>query len=159
MPGPRRDPERSSILASRKVSWASSEATRRTMQGNRSRDTKPELRIRRILHAEGLRYRVDMRPVEGFRRRGDIVFGNGKVVVLVHGCFWHGCELHYVPPVANADYWAAKVRRNVERDVETVEVLKEHGWLPIVVWEHDDPEMAAASIREMVSSRRSIRGR
>src|SRR5579875_2994608 len=72
-------------------SWASSPAVRGRMQLQRTRDTAPELAIRRLLHARGLRYRVDVSPLPGLRRRADIVFGPAKVAVFVDGCFWHGC--------------------------------------------------------------------
>jgi DNA mismatch endonuclease, patch repair protein len=100
-------------------SWASSAANRKSMQGNRSRDTAPELAIRRLLHAAGLRYRVDRRPLNGVRRRADIVFGPAKVAVFVDGCYWHGCPEHYVPPKTNPNYWSPKISGNVARDRDT----------------------------------------
>ena len=61
------------------------------MQVQKTRDTEPEMAIRRLLHASGLRYRVDRAPLAGLRRRADIVFGRAKVAVYVDGCFWHRC--------------------------------------------------------------------
>ena len=69
------------------------------------RDTKPELAIRRLLHARGLRYRVDMAPWSNKRRRADIVFTRRRLAVFIDGCFWHGCPEHATMPVTNAGYW------------------------------------------------------
>lgn len=117
------------------TSWASSEGVRRSMVANRGRDTGPELAVRRILHAKGLRYRVDFAPLGG-RRRADIVFTRPHIAVFIDGCFWHGCPDHYTAPVRNGDFWAEKVRSNVSRDAETTEVLSAAGWLVLRFWEH-----------------------
>jgi DNA mismatch endonuclease (patch repair protein) len=137
-----------------KASWASSAATRRSMQSNRSRDTGPELAVRRLLHAAGLRYRVCARPIPEVRRTTDLVFRPSKVAVEVRGCFWHGCDLHYKPPVTNNTYWAAKVARNMARDSDTAQRLIEAGWLLVVVWEHDDAHVAAERVAAAVRQRR-----
>jgi DNA mismatch endonuclease (patch repair protein) len=125
------------------------------MLANRRRDTGPELALRRALHASGLRYRVDSRPIAGLPRRADIVFGPSRVAVFVHGCFWHGCEEHYVSPRANAPFWAAKVEGNRRRDAETEGLLRAAGWLPVVVWEHEDPDRAAKRVSNIVARRKS----
>src|ERR1700752_4332554 len=75
-------------------SWASSENVRASMRGNRSTDTRPELALRSLLHARGLRYRLRERPVIGLRRTPDILFGPARLAVFVDGCFWHGCPAH-----------------------------------------------------------------
>jgi DNA mismatch endonuclease, patch repair protein len=124
------------------------------MQGNRSRDTRPELALRRALHARGLRYRVCTRPLPDVRRTVDIVFRPTKVAVEVRGCFWHACPLHYKPPVTNDSYWAAKVARNTARDADTETRLLEAGWRLIVVWEHDDLEVAVDRVVEAVRGSR-----
>lgn len=93
-------------------SWATSDATRRSMQGNRRRDTRPELAVRRIVHARGLRYRVDVRPIPELTRRADLVFPRVEVAVFIDGYFWHGCPDHHTVAKANASYWAEKVERN-----------------------------------------------
>jgi DNA mismatch endonuclease (patch repair protein) len=118
-------------------SWASSPATRASMQSNRGRDTGPEMVVRRRLHAIGLRYRVSARPIRNIRRTADIVFLRRKVAVFVDGCFWHGCPDHYQSPTRNASYWADKRARNRARDVETDAMLLAHGWTPLRFWEHD----------------------
>jgi len=120
-----------------------------------------EMAIRSILHRNGLRYRVDATPISGLRRRADIVFGPARVAVMVDGCFWHSCPLHATQPKANAEWWKAKLARNVDRDRDTDERLTEAGWLVIRVWEHENPEDAAREIMTAVKSRRdsTIAGR
>lgn len=135
-------------------SWASSPARRRIMRANRSRDTSPELALRRLLHALGLRYRVSARPLKEIRRTADLVFRPAKVAVFVDGCFWHACPEHGTQPATNADYWAPKLARNVERDRHTDDLLHAAGWLSIRVWEHEDPRPAARRIARTVRKRR-----
>jgi len=126
------------------------------MQSNKSRDTKPELAVRSRLHALGLRYRVCARPLPDLRRRADIVFRPAKVAVEVRGCFWHGCAEHYTRPTSHSDFWDAKVRANLLRDRDTEQRLVAAGWELIVVWEHEDPEVAAAHIAKTVRLRRPV---
>lgn len=126
------------------------------MQANRSRDTGPELEIRRLLHSMGFRYRVDVRPVKEIRRRADIVFGPARVAVFVDGCFWHCCPEHGSVPATNVDYWVPKLERNVERDEETNDLLKKEGWRVIRIWEHQDPVASARRIAKEVENRRSL---
>jgi DNA mismatch endonuclease (patch repair protein) len=134
-------------------SWASSSAARATMVANRSRDTGPELRLRRELHARGLRYRVAARPVPELRFTADIVFRPARVAVFVDGCFWHSCPDHGTKPTTNGAYWSHKLQRNRERDVQTDQLLSEAGWLVIRVWEHEDPLVAASRIVAVVGGR------
>lgn len=124
------------------------------MQSNRSRDTVPEMTLRRLLHASGLRYRVSAPPLRGVRRTADVVFGPAKVAVFVDGCFWHRCPIHGTSPKANSDYWLPKLERNVQRDRETDDLLLAAGWLSIRVWEHEDLDSAAIHIAEVVRHRR-----
>lgn len=135
-------------------SWASSPATRNVMLGNRSTDTAPEMRLRRELHRMGLRYRVNARPLAALNRRADIVFRPARVAVFVHGCFWHACPDHFGIPKTNVDYWSKKMNINASRDADTEERLREAGWTPIIVWEHDDPAKAARLVARVVSRRR-----
>lgn len=136
------------------ASWASSPAVRARMQRQATRDTSPELALRRLLHARGLRYRVDAAPLPGVRRRADIVFGPSRVAVFLDGCFWHGCPEHGSRPThANPDYWASKVAGNRARDRDTDEQLQAAGWLPIRIWEHEPPEEAAGRIANLVRRR------
>ncbi|WLQ42902.1 very short patch repair endonuclease [Streptomyces laculatispora] len=137
--------------------WASSAARRRNMQAICSRDTKPELRIRRLLHAQGLRYRVAAKPLPGLRRTADIVFRPAKLAVFVDGCYWHGCPDHYVPPKTNSSYWSAKVLRNVTRDRDTDTRLQAAGWTVLRFWEHESPDSCALTIAAAVSRNRNSR--
>ncbi len=127
------------------MSWATSEGSRRSMKSNRGRDTSPELAVRRLLHASGLRYRVDFAPLGG-RRRADIVFTRKRIAVFIDGCFWHGCPIHATRPKANADYWGPKLDRNIERDRETTATLESAGWTVLRFWEHESPEDVATAI-------------
>jgi DNA mismatch endonuclease, patch repair protein len=120
------------------------------MQGNRKRDTRPELALRSELHRRGLRYRVDAKPLEGLRCRADIVFRRQKLAVFVDGCFWHGCSEHGTAPRTNASYWTAKIARNVERDQVNGEKLTAAGWSVIRVWEHEVPAVAADRIAQLL---------
>ena len=127
------------------------------MQGNQKRDTRPELALRRVLHARGLRYRVCARPVVHLNRTADIVFRPAQVAVLIHGCYWHRCSDHYKPPRTNTEYWTAKVARNVDRDAETERLLTGAGWLVLVVWAHEPTEEAADRIERVLATRRQRR--
>ena len=135
-------------------SWASSAANRRNMQAIRSRDTKPEMRIRQLVHAYGLRYRVAARPLADLRRTADMVFRPAKVAVFVDGCYWHGCPEHYVSPKTNQGYWSEKVTRNVARDRDTDSRLEAAGWLVLRFWEHESPDGCALQIAARIAQRR-----
>ena len=141
--------------ATRKRPEAASVKVRAQMSAQRSRDTAIELRLRRLLHRNGLRYRVDHPPIAGLRRRGDIVFTAARVCVFVDGCFWHSCPKHATRPKANAAWWAQKLERNVTRDRETDRRLESEGWTVVRVWEHDDPAIVAASITCLVNTARN----
>lgn len=109
-------------------------ATRsRMMSGIRGRDTKPEIAVRRFLHAQGFRFRLDDRSLPG---RPDVVLPRHKAVVLIHGCFWHahpGCRFAYKPK-SNSDFWSKKLARNAERDAEVKGELMRRGWQVLTVW-------------------------
>lgn len=132
-------------------SWATNEATRTSMLGNRSRDTKPELLVRRALHARGFRFRVDLRPEPTLRTRADIVFTRRRIAVYIDGCFWHGCPIHGTSPKANAEYWTPKLARNIERDLESTTALEQRGWVVLRFWTHEPVagvvERIAAAVR------------
>ncbi len=137
-------------------SWASSAANRRSMRGNRSRDTKPELALRRLVHAQGLRYRVAAKPLPKMRRTADLLFRPAKVAVFVDGCFWHGCPEHFVPPKTNPGYWEQKIGGNMQRDHDTDARLAGEGWLVLRFWAHQDPEECAKTVVQTVSARRKL---
>ncbi len=132
---------------------ASSAGVRKSMQSNKGRDTKPELALRRAVHALGLRYRVSARPLPKVRRTADMVFTKAKVAVFLDGCFWHGCPEHHTKAATNSDYWAEKVRRNRERDAETDRLFAEAGWTVIRFWEHEDPFKSAQRVADCVRTR------
>lgn len=115
------------------------------------RDTKPEMELRSELHRRGLRYRVDRAVLPDLRRRrADIVFGPARVAVFVDGCFWHSCPEHGNLPKANRDWWREKLRGNVERDRHTDQRLREAGWDPVRIWEHEDPIAAADLVEALI---------
>lgn len=122
------------------------------MQGNRSRDTAPELAVRRLLHAAGLRYRVNIRPLKSLRRTADVVFTRRKIAVFIDGCFWHGCPDHYVIPKTNVQYWSPKIETNLARDADTSAQLRDAGWTVLRFWEHQPAEDVAARVVEAVAA-------
>lgn len=106
----------------------------RMMSSVKSTNTKPEIKVRKWLHANGLRFRLHRKDLPG---KPDIVLPRLKTVILVHGCFWHqhpGCSKATLP-ASNREFWADKLARNVERDTQTKEKLAELGWRVIEVWE------------------------
>ncbi|MEW2587974.1 very short patch repair endonuclease [Streptomyces virginiae] len=131
-------------------SWASSPSVRAVMRGNRSKDTRPELRLRSLLHKQGLRYRVGTRPLPDLRRTADVIFPKPKVAVFVDGCYWHGCPEHLRESRKNAEFWSSKIEGNRTRDAETDRLLGEAGWTVVRVWEHEDPVDACARIEGLV---------
>jgi DNA mismatch endonuclease (patch repair protein) len=134
-----------------------SEEVSRRMARTRGRDTAPELAIRRILHARGLRYFVDRAPIQGLRRRADVVFPRARVAVYVDGCFFHGCPQHGTWPKHNAEFWRDKIETNRARDLDTDARLEDAGWAVIRVWEHEDPAHAAHIVEAVVTERRALR--
>lgn len=129
---------------------ASSPLIRERMERQRRRDTAAEVRLRTHLHAMGLRFRIDRRPVPGVRRTADLVFAGARVAVFVDGCFWHGCPEHGTWPKSNAAWWRAKIEANVARDRDTDERLAAAGWSAVRVWEHEDAAVAAGRVARAV---------
>jgi DNA mismatch endonuclease (patch repair protein) len=106
------------------------------MRRIRGKDTQPELIVRRALFAMGYRYRLHGAKLPG---KPDLVFAKQRKVIFVHGCFWHNhshisCKIARFPK-SNSDYWADKLRRNVERDAIRRTELRRAGWKVLVVWE------------------------
>lgn len=112
----------------------SSEKRSKVMSKIRCKDTAPELKLRRAIWANGLRYRLQYRIG---RFRPDIVFVKARLVIFVDGCFWHHCPKHGVMPKGNRKFWEDKLGKNVRRDIETQRSLQENGWHVIRFWEHD----------------------
>lgn len=111
-----------------------SAARRRTMQAVKSKNTKPEMTVRRITHAMGYRYRLHRKNLPG---KPDLVFPSRRKIIFVHGCFWHGheCRRGARMPKDNRDYWQAKIARNKARDIVTIKALTEAGWSALTIWE------------------------
>lgn len=112
--------------------------------------------LRRALHRLGLRFLVDVAPAgTSRRRRADVVLRGSCIAVLVHGRFWHGCPEHFHAPKANGDWWRLKLESIRRRDADTLVQLAGAGWLPVVVWEHEDMAVAARSILDLDRQRRA----
>lgn len=114
------------------------------MRAVKSRDTRPEMRVRKAAHALGLRFRLERADLPG---KPDLVFPSRRVALFVHGCFWHGhdCPRGARMPAANRDYWQAKIGRNIARDRASLLALRELGWKPEVIWECETADAAALS--------------
>lgn len=125
----------------------------------RSRDTGPELALRRALHGMGMRYRIH---VQGLPGRPDIVFPSARVIVFVNGCFWHGhrCATGHIPK-SNSAFWRNKVETNRGRDARNIHKLRHAGWKVIVVWEcelrnRSEIEHSASRVANIIRRRRSM---
>jgi len=99
-----------------------------------SKDTKPEMIVRRFLHANGFRYKLHDKSLPG---KPDIVLPKYKTVIFVHGCFWHGHEgcKYFVVPKTRTEWWVAKIGKNVENDAKAIRLLRTNGWKVINIWE------------------------
>ena len=116
------------------------------MRSVKSRDTTPEIIVRRALWSLGYRYRLHRSDVPG---NPDIVFIGQRKAIFVHGCFWHGhdCKRGARAPKANAEYWRSKIQRNRDRDVRHVEDLTDAGWRSLILWECELKDSAALERR------------
>ncbi len=104
------------------------------MAAVRSKDTKPEMLVRRLVHSMGYRYRLHRSDLPG---KPDLVLPGRRKVIFVHGCFWHqheGCKGSHLPK-SNLSYWIPKLERNRLRDIENLKALKAEGWKYLVLWE------------------------
>jgi DNA mismatch endonuclease (patch repair protein) len=137
------DPQRPVALSPAKAAAFSRQARR---------DTAPELAVRRELHRRGLRYRVDVAPLQGRRRTADVVFPKARVAVYVDGCFWHMCPEHSTLPKHNGEWWLAKLEANVRRDRETDAELTAAGWTVVRSWEHESASAAADRVQVAVQA-------
>ena len=117
----------------------------------RAKDTKPEMLVRRLVHAMGYRYRLHRKDLPG---KPDLVFGPRRKIVEVRGCYWHS-HLRYDPNCwearseakSNKSYWGPKMDRNVHRDQRNLELLKAAGWDVLVIWECELTDIAAVENR------------
>jgi len=121
----------------------------------KGKDTKPEMLVRKFLHAQGFRYRLHVKNLPG---KPDIVLPKYKTVIFIHGCFWHGHEhcKYYVIPKTRTEWWVNKINSNIANDTKAVAALKEEGWKIITLWECQlKPKQAAKSLELVVSRLRS----
>lgn len=110
-----------------------SETRSRMMSGIRSKNTKPEMMVRRGLHRLGFRFRLHSADVPG---RPDLVLPRYRVAIFVNGCFWHGHDCHlFKLPSTHPEFWRVKIARNIERDQEVRRALCEQGWRMLIIWE------------------------
>lgn len=119
-------------LSPEKRSW--------TMSRVRSKNTKPELKVRSLLHRLGFRFRLDGTKFPG---NPDIVLRKHKTVIFVNGCFWHrhkSCKKSSLPK-SNKEFWQSKLDRNAERDILNLKAIASLGWKPLVVWECELKDM------------------
>lgn len=128
-------------------------ATRRRMQRQRQKNTRPELLLRAELHRRGLRFFVDRAPLRDMRGRADLVFPRSRVAVYVDGCFWHGCPTHGTWPTNNSAWWRTKINGNRARDTDTDRRLREAGWVSVRVWEHEVASEAAERVIAAIAAR------
>lgn len=117
----------------------SKEKRSKVMSAIRSKDTSPEIRLRRALWSRGIRYRVNYG-----KEKIDIAFPSRKLAVFVDGCFWHCCPEHSHLPSSNTDYWLPKLEKNVQRDKAKDKRLQEDGWRVIRLWEHELSDLDCA---------------
>lgn len=120
------------------------------MRAVKSRDTAPELKVRRAAHALGLRFRLGRSDLPG---KPDLVFPSRRVALFVHGCFWHGhdCARGARMPQTNRAYWYAKITRNIARDASSLASLRKLGWKPAVIWECETKD--AARLARLITRR------
>lgn len=129
-------------------------ATRsRIMAKVASKNTSPQMAVRRAVHAAGHQFRVHRKDLPG---NPDLVFPRYKIAVFVPGCFWHGhaCD-HFPMPSSNVDYWSTKISRNVERDKKTREKLEPLGWQCRVIWECKIQQGIESLSEELEAERRT----
>jgi len=123
------------------------------MQQIHSKNTRPELRVRSILHCQGYHFRVNQKGLPG---SPDIVLPRQRTILLINGCFWHqhpGCKLARLPK-SNLDFWIKKLERNVERDKDNIRQLKAYGWKVFIIWECqvNRKTRAAAFVEQFLAS-------
>lgn len=139
---------------------ASSPGVSCVMRGNRKRDTAPELRVRRLLHERGARYRVNpLIQVGPVRVRPDVVFPRLRVALFIDGCFWHGCPVHGTRPRSNSAYWESKIANNRTRDQVVTNALAIDGWRVFRVWEHEPIDEVVDRVMAAIRARRRLLGR
>lgn len=134
------------------TSWVSTSAGRH-LSGRRSRDTEPELLLRRALHARGLRFRLQRRLAKACTP--DVVLPGRRLAVFVDGCWWHSCPKHgrktpFSGP--NAQLWAEKMERIQARDRRADELCRKAGWIPVRIWECDIRSDVTGCVNRIVTA-------
>lgn len=122
------------------------------MSSIRSKNTKPEILVRKELFKRGFRYRINVRKLPG---KPDIVLPKYKTAIFINGCFWHGhggCR-HFIIPKTNAEYWISKIRSNQQRDKESISKLQKAGWKVLTIWEC---ELTTTKFPEMIQKIETI---
>lgn len=122
-------------------------------RANRRVDSKPEIELRRHLHALGLRYRKDPLVRAGSTRtHPDVVFGAVRLAIFVDGCFWHVCPDHFHHPKTNLAYWEPKLKANQERDRKVGTALSDDGWTVLRIWEHTPVDEAVRLVVDVLAT-------
>ena len=136
------------------------EQRRYTMSRVRAKDTGPEMKVRRLTHRLGFRFRLHRRDLPG---APDLVFPARRKVIFVHGCFWHGheCPAGANRPASNRTYWTAKLQKNITRDKANLKKLSELGWETLILWECEirDEEALGRRIARFLSGSGKGKGR
>lgn len=134
----------------------SSKSVSEVMRRVRSKDTRPELAVRKILFSTGYRYRVHYKPsaIPIGRSNIDIAFPGIKLAVFIDGCFWHSCPQHGTIPKANGEWWKEKLTNNHIRDERVADALKAAGWTVLRFWTHETPQAVANAITREIANLR-----
>lgn len=114
------------------MDFVSKEKRSKIMAAIHSKNTKPEISLRKALWSKGLRYRIHYG-----KELIDIAFPTERLAIFIDGCFWHGCPIHSHIPESNREYWLPKLRKNIERDAAKSELLRTMGWEVMRFWEHE----------------------
>lgn len=122
------------------------------MSNIHSKNTKPEILVRKELFKKGFRYRINVSKLPG---KPDIVLPKYKTAIFINGCFWHGHEgcRHFIIPKTNTDYWMSKIRNNQHRDKESVLKLQQAGWKVLTIWEC---ELTTTKFPEIIQTIKTI---
>lgn len=125
----------------------------RNMSRIKAKNTKPEILLRKLLYAKGLKYRIHY-PLQG---KPDIVFVKNKIAVFVNGCFWHGhgCKVDHTSK-SNSEFWKNKIKINKKRDATVQNALRHEGWKVFIVWECKVRRNPTNSLRPLLSKLKNI---
>lgn len=115
----------------------------------KSKNTTPELRVRKALSSLGFRYRLHVKTLPG---KPDVVLKKYKTAVYINGCFWHqhkGCKRSSIPK-SNLDYWSPKLKKNIEKQKQNFKLLKNSGWNPLLIWECETKEIDSSAFKKVI---------